>query len=130
MAYISQNDAKQKVFAREFEGTFQLNVFDVAVLLFSIWKCATIPSLGHVDADYTLERLTSILDIRRIQVPQHILESALYCCNMLQEQKKFIDPKGRPFARFIEDLIGSKNTFDRKRHLISLKEKKDNGTSK
>lgn len=71
------------------------------------------------DADNTVGELVRALDDSGGFVPKGLLESALYCCNMEDERKKFWHPLGMPFDRFVNGILISQSLhFDKYHNVI------------
>jgi hypothetical protein len=56
-------------------------------------------------------------------VDEEILESALYCCNMLNEIRRdpFWDPRGLTFDEFLARVVPKKKKFNKKYNLLEDK---------
>jgi len=101
---------------------FRVNRLETTVLLHNIFHCEDADN----DADRTMEELVSSLEYNRGYVEKSVLESALYCCNMNNEQGKYWHPFRQPIKMFIKTLLGSGFTFDYYYHLINEVEDADN----
>ena len=77
-----------------------LSAYEVSVLMYSLKKAASDQAIGYVDADKTYNQLSSELN-RMVTLPQEVVESALYYCNMLQEKKAFKHPGGLTFDELL-----------------------------
>lgn len=82
------------------------------------------------DADRTVEELATEIDEFDGYLSKAVLESALYCCNMENERKKFWHPLGQRFERFLEDVIPRGKHFDRYRNVIYDKKEEDGHLTK
>lgn len=87
-----------------------VKLIDIVTLLYHVHVGARSEAVGFEDADRTLEQLTKQLN-RTIPLDPALLESALWSCNLLQEQGQFTDHKGRTFEEFLRDLLGNAAEF-------------------
>ena len=65
------------------------------------------------DADRTVEELVAEIDAFDGYLSKGVLESALYCCNMEDEKKKFWHPLKWSFDKFVKDTIPRGQTFNK-----------------
>lgn len=84
------------------------------------------------DADRTVSEIVSEIDAFDGYLSKAVLESALYCCNLENEKKKFWHPLNESFDRFLKDVIPRDKHFDRYYNCIYDKkeESKDGPTTK
>jgi hypothetical protein len=94
-----------------------LRPVDIAVLLHNVYHC---PDASN-DADHTVNEIVTILNKGAGYLSKDILESALYCCNMNNEQGKFWHPQKISFDSFVKHLLGAKFTYDTYYNLIEAK---------
>lgn len=80
-----------------------------AVLAYNVMICTD----AENDADRTVDELLAALDDNRGWIPRVVLESALYCCNINDEDGKFWHPQVATFPGFIKKVLGTKYHFDR-----------------
>ncbi len=89
--------------------SFRVKPSECAVLLHNVLTCDD----AENDADRTVDELIAAVDNNRGWIPRAVLESALYCCNMNDEQHKFWHPKQWTFIKFYKDLLGRQLDFNR-----------------
>ncbi len=82
-----------------------VNMLDLVSLLYHVHKGATHPRVGFEDCERTLKKLTEELSPRRIQVPLAAIESALWSCNLMDEQQEWWSPQSETFERFSTRLL-------------------------
>ena len=93
----------------------------VVPLRFKISPLEAVVLLHHVvnsddaenDADRTVAELVEEIDGYRRTISKSVMESALYCCNMMDEKGKFWHPQGLTFEKFIYHVIPSDLHYDR-----------------
>jgi hypothetical protein len=105
---------------------YRLSILDVATLLFHVHRGAQHPEVGFEDAERTIERLTRELFNKRVIVGRDQLQSALWSCNLLDEQKEFWSPHGEQFDKFVHRLLTTNMPlqpiyFDKTYNLIKIK---------
>lgn len=79
----------------------------MAVLLFHIYEAAKSPDLALVDADHSVEGLTKHMRRKPANIPISRVESALYFCNLLDEEGRFWHPQDKTFKEFMAELESS-----------------------
>jgi len=89
--------------------TLTVNGLDLMVLLYHVHRHAK--KHGHLDADRSLSTLTRMLS-PRFSIPASLLESGLYCCNMLDEEEEFWHPGNLNFNQFLQKVLKGK-TFNK-----------------
>lgn len=84
------------------------------------------------DADRTVQELVTEIDAFDGYLSKAVLESALYCCNVENEKKKFWHPLGQKFDKFVDEVLPKGKHFDRYYNCIYDKkeEKKDGHDAK
>lgn len=80
-----------------------VSLMDLVILLGNVYRGLVEPLVGFEDADRTVAELTLELN-RKTQVGRTALESALWSCNLLNEQGKFWHPKGVDFETFLKKI--------------------------
>ncbi len=80
------------------------------------------------DADRTVEEIVSEIDTFKGYLSKGVLESALYCCNLEDENKQFWHPWKRPFDMFVKELLPHGQTFNKYYNVIceEIKDGPDN----
>jgi hypothetical protein len=81
-----------------------LNVTDLAILLYNVYKGVVHPQVGFEDANETLDTLVRSYNKTFPMDPAHI-ESALWSCNLLNEQGEFWHPKGMEFEVWVKKML-------------------------
>lgn len=79
------------------------------------------------DADRTVEEIIADIDAFDGYLTKAVLESALYCCNMENERKKFWHPLKQSFDKFLLDVVPRQKHFDRYYNVIHEKKEEENG---
>lgn len=93
-----------------------MKLINILTLLYNIRMGAHYENVGFEDALETIPTLTRKLN-RRVWVDPAVLESALWSCNIMQENGTFWDVKGRTFEQFLNDEF-KRDTFNLRYHLI------------
>ncbi len=93
---------------------FKVTPFQGLVLLQNALTCGDASN----DADRTADELIQELNKVHHNMNQHILESALYCCNMNAEDSKFLHPHGTDLDKFLNRLIPPGYKYDKGYNLI------------
>lgn len=76
------------------------------------------------DADRTVEEIVSEIDAFDGYVTKGVLESALYCCNLMGEKNKFWHPWNWSFDRFLKEMLPKGQRFN-KYYNVLVEEKED-----
>lgn len=79
---------------------------DMLTLLLNVRAGANEAEVGFLDADNTIQSITKKLN-REVWIDQSSLESGLWSCNLMSENQKFQDMRGRTFDQFLKDILGS-----------------------
>ncbi len=79
------------------------------------------------DAERTVDDLIQDLDRLDGMITKGVLESALYCCNMEDEKKKFWHPLKYSFDYFVKELLPLQMRFDKYYNVIFDHRDKENG---
>ncbi|MCK5015595.1 MAG: hypothetical protein KAS32_00870 [Candidatus Peribacteraceae bacterium] len=88
-----------------------ISLYHLMVLLQNVHVGASLNQVGFEDTDRTLEGLTrELAPMIYISVP--VIESALWSCNLLDEQGKFWHPKDKTFEQF-KIMIERNDTFNK-----------------
>ncbi len=82
----------------------KIKILDLAILLLNVHRAAQEPAIGFVDANQSLDTLTSKLD-RTISIDRSLIESALWSSNMLDEDGKFWHPRDMSFEKWHKELL-------------------------
>lgn len=93
---------------------FLVKPSQAAVLSLNVMSCKD----ADCDADRTVEELLTAIDDNKGWVPKAILESALFCCNINDEDNAFAHPKEETFTRFLFKLLPDDYQFDRYYHQL------------
>lgn len=110
------------VFTRSFR--FPISPLEAIVLIRNVMDCPD----AENDADRTVEELCREIDAFDGYLSKGVLESALYCCNMNQENQtkvpglKFWHPSGRTFDQFVKELLPTTKAFNKYYHFIYERE--------
>lgn len=86
------------------------------VLLYNVHRGATINKVGFEDANNTLTSITKSMNAE-LTVSIADLESALWSCNLMNEQEEFWHPKEETFDQFVRSLLKGRK-FDKKYNTI------------
>lgn len=85
---------------------------DIVTLLASIKAASENADIGFSDALQTEDQVYNQLN-KTVLVDPNVIESALWCCNMLNELELFEDYRGRTFDQFVVDALNGHGTFDK-----------------
>ncbi len=80
-----------------------VSLYNLMVLLWNVHKGVGLRQVGFEDADHTLESLTRALS-PEVLLKKDLIESAMWSCNLLDEQGKFCHPRGISFDEFKKKL--------------------------
>lgn len=95
------------------ERIYTITGLDAVILLIHVLQGAKHPEVGFEDVDNTRGQLKQALDCE-VQVPQSVLESALWSANLMDEAKAFWHPDGLSFSQFVNRMIDPEDMkFDR-----------------
>ena len=95
-----------------------LSALDAAILIMHVLKGKDDPMVGFVDGGRSFEVMLNEWDHGKFRIDTHILESALWSCNMLDEAGKFTHPRGITFKQFVRRVLGDKGNFNYKYNYI------------
>lgn len=98
-----------------------VRLLDIVTLLHNVHAGSRHKEVGFEDALETLDSLTKKLSRKKFLIDPSILESALWSCNLMDENKEFWDAQGRTFDEFLKALLGS-DKFDKFFNMIERKE--------
>lgn len=96
-----------------------VKLYDLCTLLHNVQEGAKHPDVGFEDAARTIEETIAKLN-RKILLPPDLIESALWSCNLMNEEGAFWDFKGRNLDTFLSHVLGPQkfnktyNTIERK----------------
>lgn len=111
MSYLPQNYLKQP------GQWIKVRVLDVVVMLDHICRGAEHSEVGFEDANNTLDNLTHQLS-KEVWLKRSDVESALWSCNLLDEQGHFRHPRGGTFQEWVKRLLRGVGRFNKKRNYI------------
>lgn len=107
-----------------FKKSRRITALDLVVLLLNVIKGEKTSTVGFEDANRTFKELVGTLGHKKkIMVADSLIESALWSCNLLDEQDKFEHPLGHKFTPWMKALL-EPDGFDRMYNFIKNKEKK------
>lgn len=114
--------------ANEAPNKYLVSLLDIAVLLFHIHKGNETAEVGFEDADKSIEELTALLHSKKVEVNKDALESALWSCNLMDEEQQFWSPKKESFVLYAARLLNNSGhytegnlSFDRTYNRIQFK---------
>lgn len=94
---------------------FKVSPLSAVVLLYNVTTCVDAAN----DADMTVGEIITDIDGAQGMLSKGLLESALYCCNINSEDKKFWHPFGHDIDQFIKSILHPKYfRFDKYYHTI------------
>ncbi len=93
--------------------SLQLSVMQCLVLMKNVMDSK---HAGN-DADYTVNELIRELS-KKVYVKREVIESALYNCNLQDEEGEFWHPFDSNFDAFLARVLGSRFKFDKQYNLI------------
>ena len=96
-----------------------ISALDAAILLIHVMKGMADRDVGFEDADKTYEQIRNSLN-RTFMISKDTIESALWSCNLLNEQGKFTHPDEMSFDGFVAKMAPKKR-FDHLRNLLESK---------
>ncbi len=100
----------------------KVSVLDLVVMLTNVIKGAQTSTVGFEDADRTYRQIVNQLGkAKKVMIPDSLIESALWSCNLLHEQGKFEHPLDVKFTPWMKALV-KPDGFDRKYNFIKEKE--------
>ena len=99
--------------------TRSLRTIDLAILIYNVYKGAANKNVGFEDANETLDSLCNHLN-KEFPIDVSLLESALWSCNLLDEEKQFWHPKELTFQQFVTKLF-PKDSFNRIYNMLEEK---------
>lgn len=98
---------------------YPIRPLEAIVLIHHVLHCPD----AENDAEKTVIELTMELDAWDGYVSKAVLESALYCCNIENEKRKFWHPLKQKFDGFVDELLPVGKHFDRYYNCIYDKKK-------
>lgn len=97
-----------------------MNAMQLLTMLHNVCEGASTPGVGYEDADIPYKTFLARLALT-IAVPIEDVESALWSCNLMNEQKKFWHPDKKKFDEFLGGLKLENYVFDRKFNTLDRK---------
>jgi len=82
----------------------ELNILDLSVLLWHVFRAAQDPRIGYNDSEMPLNQLIRQTGNSARAVNISLLEKLLYPANMLDEQGQFWHYKNKSFTEFVDSL--------------------------
>jgi hypothetical protein len=104
----------------------RISLLDAVVLLYHVHRGTQMQEVGFEDSERTLEQLTRHLSQFKFTITDTALESALWSCNLLDEQGEFWTPQGLSFDDWLAELI-DKNGFAFDKFYNTVQKKKAKG---
>lgn len=101
------------------DRVISITALDAAVLLMHVIKGIADKDVGFEDADKTYEQIRNDLN-KMFMINKDAVESALWSCNLLNEQGRFNHPDLLSFDGFVAKMA-PKKTFDPLRNLLESK---------
>lgn len=95
----------------------KIKLIDLVVLLSNTLKGSQRQDIGFEDADQSLHELLSNLN-REVVVEKTDLESMLWSCGLLDEEKAFWHPRGYNFGNFVKLILGPSKTLDPTKFIV------------
>lgn len=96
----------------------QIKMSDLLVLMYHLQMGASLPAVGFEDADNTINFIMKELQ-RSASFNIHLIESALWSCNLMDELGYFWHPENRSFNSFLKRMLINKNyKFDKMYNLL------------
>ena len=102
----------------------KLKLTDVLTLLFNILEGARNKEVGFEDTRETIETITRKLNKKRVWIDPSVLESALWSCNLMNENEGFWDARGLSFDEFVKQILEPGEKFHRVYNTIDGKDSK------
>jgi len=103
---------------------FRISLLDAVVLLYHVHRGAKTEGVGFEDCDRTLEYLTRSLAQFKYTVSQSALESALWSCNLMDEQGEFWCPEGKSFDDWIKNFTVNDYKYDKFYNVMEERKKR------
>lgn len=94
-----------------------VRLLELAVLLYNAHIAARDDDIGFEDANDTLDNITRRFN-KWIFVDPALVDSLLWACNLLNEKKQFVHPRGLTFEQFIEKILKGRGKYDTFYNLI------------
>jgi hypothetical protein len=99
-----------------------VSLVDIVALLDNIYRGAQHAEVGFEDASRTLDAITHELN-KKVFIDPSVVESALWSCNLMDEQGKFWHPRGLSFEQFLKKLVPFR-AFCRKYNILGPRKAK------
>jgi hypothetical protein len=81
-----------------------IKLVELVTMLHNVWEGSRQELVGFEDARETINSLTKRLN-KSVVVDPNLLESCLWSCNLMNEQGKFWDCRGRNFEEFLREAL-------------------------
>jgi hypothetical protein len=104
---------------------FRLSLLDAVVLLYHIHRGVTTEGVGFEDANKTLQQLTRSLSQFKYTVTEQTLESALWSCNLMDEQGEWWSPEGDDFDTWLKRFLADQHLSFDKFYNVLIERKKN-----
>lgn len=97
-----------------------VSLLQASIILTNLANAKKDIKVGFEDADRTYEQVVECFSSgKAISLPQDVLESALWACNLLDEQQKFFHPSDHTFDSFVRRIINTdKERFNKELNFI------------
>lgn len=99
----------------------EIRILDLLVLLDNTRLGASSPQIGFEDSQQALDTFLNGLN-KKVMIPNSSIESALWACNLLDEQGKFKHPKDLTLDQFVSSLLKKGEKFNKKYNFIRGKD--------
>jgi len=100
----------------------KITVLEAVVLLTNMFNGAKHKNVGFEDSNNTMDDFITRLGKRRMWIEESMLESALWSCNLMDENQKFWHPKGYTFDQFVQGALPPQVRFNKKYNFIEEKD--------
>jgi hypothetical protein len=80
-----------------------VSVLDIVVFIENVRRGAEHSEVGFADANETVQTMCAKLN-KVVQLPEEVVESALWSCNLMDEAGIFWHPTDRKFSQWLKDL--------------------------
>ena len=95
---------------------------DLLTLIMSLKRANNHPLIGNNDAKYTYSDLIARSFVL-VPIPESVVESLIYCANLLNEEGEFVDILDRPFSKLINSIKDHDELFDEDNSIFYKDEK-------
>lgn len=94
---------------------------DFTILFYNAYKARDTRDIGHEHAELTFSQLETRLS-KVISLRKSLLESCLWCCNLLSERSEFWHPDGLSFKSYVKRFLFKGEHFNETYNLILHKD--------